>query len=90
MAGSLREGHQLKGALAIARINLEQLSADTGISPRTLHKWGNDELIRAHSTNLLKVQRALETRGVVFVDENGEGPGVRRKKGFTASEGEQP
>jgi len=27
------------------------------------------------------IRRALETAGVIFVDENGEGPGVRLRKG---------
>lgn len=80
MAGSLREGHQLKGARAIARITLEQLSTETGISRQTLRKWESSDVIDARSTNLAKVQRALEAHGVVFVDENGEGPGVRRRK----------
>lgn len=80
MAGSLREGHQLKGARAIARITLDQLADETGLSRRTLQKWENSDVIDARSLNIAKVQRALETHGVVFVDENGEGPGVRRKK----------
>ncbi|TNB48053.1 transcriptional regulator [Martelella lutilitoris] len=29
------------------------------------------------------MQRTLETAGVIFVAENGEGPGVRMKKGMT-------
>ncbi len=31
--------------------------------------------------NLTAIRLALETAGVIFVDENGEGPGVRLKKG---------
>jgi hypothetical protein len=27
------------------------------------------------------MRRALESAGVIFVDENGEGPGVRLRKG---------
>ena len=27
------------------------------------------------------IQRALESAGVIFVEENGEGPGVRLRKG---------
>jgi len=31
--------------------------------------------------NLAAIRAALETAGVIFVDENGEGPGVRLRKG---------
>jgi transcriptional regulator with XRE-family HTH domain len=40
---------------------------------------------RARSSTIEMLQRALEAGGVVFVDENGEGPGVRLKKGFVAA-----
>jgi transcriptional regulator with XRE-family HTH domain len=33
-----------------------------------------------NTNNLLALQKALETAGVIFVDENGEGPGVRLRK----------
>ena len=36
-----------------------------------------------NTNNLLALQKALETAGVVFVDENGEGPGVRLRKTIT-------
>ncbi len=33
-----------------------------------------------NTNNLLALQNALEAAGVIFVAENGEGPGVRLKK----------
>lgn len=33
------------------------------------------------ANNLLAIRAALEAAGVIFVPENGEGPGVRLKKG---------
>jgi hypothetical protein len=33
-----------------------------------------------NAANDLAVRRALEAAGVVFIDENGEGPGVRLRK----------
>jgi transcriptional regulator with XRE-family HTH domain len=36
-----------------------------------------------HPNNLTAIRTALEAAGVIFVDENGEGPGVRLKKALT-------
>lgn len=33
-----------------------------------------------HANNLRALRVALEQAGVIFIDENGEGPGVRLKK----------
>ena len=32
--------------------------------------------------SVAKIRAALESAGVIFVDQNGEGPGVRLKKGI--------
>jgi hypothetical protein len=32
------------------------------------------------AANALSIRRALEAAGVIFVDANGEGPGVRLRK----------
>lgn len=80
MTGTLREGHQLKGARAIAKVTLADLSRETGLSVPTLRTWESSQVINARSDNLYRVQKALEDRGVVFIDENGEGPGVRRRR----------
>jgi len=32
------------------------------------------------ANNLAAIRAALETSGVIFIDENGEGPGVRLRK----------
>ena len=37
---------------------------------------GND----AYNETLMKLWRTLEAAGVIFIDGNGEGPGVRLKK----------
>ncbi len=38
---------------------------------------GDRGLLRSSAENVLKVQQALEDAGVVFIDRNGGGPGVR-------------
>lgn len=37
--------------------------------------------------NLAAIQRALEEAGVIFVEENGEGPGVRLRKARPVDQG---
>ncbi len=37
------------------------------------------------ASTLTAIQKALEAAGVIFVPENGEGPGVRLRKGATAA-----
>ncbi len=32
------------------------------------------------ASTLIKLQKALEAAGVIFIDGNGEGPGVRLKR----------
>ncbi len=39
-----------------------------------------------HPRTLAAIKSALEAAGVIFVDENGEGPGVRLRKATAASE----
>ncbi len=41
---------------------------------------GSDGPLRGTAENVWKVQRALEDAGVIFIDENDEGPGVRIRK----------
>ncbi|WP_347360117.1 transcriptional regulator [Rhizobium sp. Leaf383] len=33
-----------------------------------------------NTVTLTKLKSALETAGIIFIDENGEGPGVRLRK----------
>ena len=37
-------------------------------------------LSKPKKSTLVSMQRALEDAGVLFIDENGEGPGIRLKK----------
>jgi hypothetical protein len=42
------------------------------------------EAITSGAVTVRKVQTALESAGVIFVEENGEGPGVRLRKSTKA------
>jgi transcriptional regulator with XRE-family HTH domain len=53
-----------------------QLASKSGVSLRTIANFetGQTRLIQA---NVAAVRRALEAAGIVFIDQNGGGPGVR-------------
>jgi len=40
----------------------------------------SDGILRGTAENVWKVQKALQDAGVIFIDENEEGPGVRLRK----------
>jgi transcriptional regulator with XRE-family HTH domain len=69
---------QSRAARGLLDWTQKDLAAATGLSPlsvRAFEKGG-----RMRPSNLDKLQAVMESAGVIFVDENGEGPGVRLKK----------
>jgi hypothetical protein len=40
----------------------------------------SDDILRGTAENVWRVQKALQKAGVIFIDEDEEGPGVRLKK----------
>jgi hypothetical protein len=40
----------------------------------------SDGEVRGTASNVWRVQAALEDAGIIFIDENGGGPGVRLRK----------
>ena len=64
-----------RGAL---RWTVQELASKASISKNTVTavEAGGD----AHATTLAAIQFALERAGVVFIDANGGGPGVRLRK----------
>lgn len=67
---------------ARALINWSQLqlaeASGTGVSTIRDFETGKRTPI---TNNLSAIRSALEAAGIIFVEENGEGPGVRLKKG---------
>ncbi len=58
-----------------------ELAAAASVSVPTLRRMEASEGAAAGlANNVAAVKRALESAGVLFVDENGEGPGVRLRK----------
>jgi transcriptional regulator with XRE-family HTH domain len=55
-----------------------QAAAQAGVTANTVTRIENGA--DAKQSTLEALQRALEAAGVIFVAENGDGPGVRLKK----------
>ena len=57
------------------------LAREAGVSyPTVARLETNDGALGGRSDTVAKIVAALEAAGVIFVDENGEGPGVRLRK----------
>lgn len=70
---------QIRGARAMLGMTQADLAARAGLSATALNnieRGASDP----RASNLAAIQRALESAGVLFIDENGEGPGVRLRK----------
>jgi len=51
--------------------------AGVGINTVTRFEKGSEALVSTAE----KLRRALEEAGIIFIEQNGEGPGVRLKRG---------
>ncbi|WP_296583059.1 helix-turn-helix transcriptional regulator [Xanthobacter sp.] len=71
---------QCRAARALIEWSRDDLAEKAGVAVRTISDFesGRREPIRATVT---MIRSSLEAAGVIFVDENGEGPGVRLRKG---------
>jgi transcriptional regulator with XRE-family HTH domain len=76
-------GRQIAAARTLAGLGQEELAKTAGISPQTLRRMeASPGQASGMANNVAAVRAALEAAGVIFVEENGEGPGVRLKKGL--------
>jgi transcriptional regulator with XRE-family HTH domain len=74
-------GRQIAAARTLIGMRQEELAEAAGISAPTLRRMELTEGVPSGiKNNLLAIQAALEQAGVIFVAENGEGPGVRLRK----------
>ena len=71
---------QLNAARGLIGLKQSQLAEISGVALSTIRRMESSEVrLRGNAESIWKVQRALEDAGVVFIDENGGGPGVRLK-----------
>jgi transcriptional regulator with XRE-family HTH domain len=71
---------QIKAARAMLGWTQDDLIQKSGLSPTTIKRMETIGPGRSSAANLAAVQSALEDAGVIFIAENGEGPGVRLRK----------
>ena len=69
---------QVRMARAALGWGVRELAAKAGVSANTVSRYENGA--DALGGTLLKIQRVLGQGGIIFIDENGGGPGVRLKK----------
>jgi transcriptional regulator with XRE-family HTH domain len=72
---------QIKAARALLAWSQEQLAAESDVSVPTIKRLeANEGMLGGRSATGEKIQTALESAGIEFIDENGGGPGVRLRK----------
>jgi hypothetical protein len=72
---------QIRAARALIRWSARDLAGKAALGLATIRRAEIAENETSMTTaNDLAVRRALEAAGVVFIDENGDGPGVRLRK----------
>ncbi|RTL90799.1 MAG: XRE family transcriptional regulator [Hyphomicrobiales bacterium] len=69
---------QIRAARALLNWTVRDLAERAGVHRNTVTRAETDVTGPGHAT--AAIRSALEAAGVIFVDENGEGPGVRLKK----------
>ena len=69
---------QCKMARAALGLGVRELANLAKVAPATVSRFEGGEELKERTVEALKT--ALESAGVIFVAENGEGPGVRLKK----------
>lgn len=70
---------QSKMARAATGLGIRELATAAGVSPDTVSRLERGETLAPRT--LAVIRTALESAGVVFIDQNGGGPGVRLRQG---------
>ncbi len=72
---------QIRAARALVRWSAQNLADKSGVSWKTIQRMeSQDGVPSATARNIEKIQNTLEDAGVIFIDEDEEGPGVRLRK----------
>lgn len=71
---------QMRGARGLLGWSQTRLAIEAGMSLPTVKRYETAAGAKVSDDAVEKLREALELAGVIFVDENGEGPGVRLRK----------
>lgn len=72
---------QIRAARALLRLEQRDLADRSGVSLATIKRLETKPgALAAHGPTIAAIVSALESAGVIFVEENGDGPGVRLRK----------
>lgn len=69
---------QIRAARGLLNWTVRDLADRSGVHRNTITRAESSEAGPGYAA--LAIQKALEEAGVIFVEENGEGPGVRLRK----------
>lgn len=70
---------QCRAARALLGVSQDELAELSGVAKRTIASFELEER-QPYGRTLTALKDALEQSGVIFVAENGEGPGVRLRR----------
>jgi transcriptional regulator with XRE-family HTH domain len=71
---------QIRAARGLLGWSQTRLGDEAGLSLPTVKRYETGSAQRVSEDAVTAMQAALERAGVIFVAENGDGPGVRLKK----------
>ncbi len=81
---------QLRAARGLLGWNQSRLAQASNLALSTIKRMERPRgLARGISENVMNVQRALEDAGIIFIDENGGGPGVRLRRDAEKGRGDR-
>ncbi len=66
---------QCRMARAALRLGIRELAIAAQVSPTSITNL--ERGVSLHSRTIQAIRQALEAQGIVFIEENGGGPGVR-------------
>jgi transcriptional regulator with XRE-family HTH domain len=81
LRGNVLTGEQIRAARGLGRLEQSDLAQAAEISIETVKRLERARgPISANTGTEAAIRRAFSDVGVIFIDENGEGPGVRLRK----------